>query len=211
MIKKLFIAALALTLLASTANAADYYTSSNGCTHQFLDVVGHWAENDICYLYSQGVVSGYSERTYAPNNSITRAEFLKIALAHLGYNVYAVQSASFTDISSGDWYYRYATFARSKGFISGYSDGSFHPNSSITRAEALKMIMTIAGISTYSASGRAPLFTDVSSSDWYFDAVILGADLGIVEGYSNNTFRPNNSITRAEAAVIAQRVWDYLY
>lgn len=162
-------------------------------------------------MYNEGIVSGYSERNFLPNNKITRAEFLKISLLNLSYTVYPVQSAGFSDVSADDWYFSYITFARSKGFVNGYGDGSFHPNDNVTRAEAVTMIMQMAGIIEYDVFGFEGRFSDVSADDWFGPAVAAAVDQGIVEGYGNGTFRPNNDLTRAEAVMIAQRVWEELY
>ncbi len=205
---KKLLATLLLILLTPSARAE---ITDDNCEHPFVDVDGHWAEEEICFLYSEGIVSGYSERNYKPNNQVTRAEFLKIVLLNLSYNVYAVQSASFTDVTVGDWYFSYVTFARSKGFVNGYNDGSFHPNDPITRAEAVTMVMQISGIIDYPLTGFESEFSDVSDDDWFGDAVAAATDYGIVRGYGDNTFRPYNYLTRAEAAVIAVSIWEQLY
>lgn len=205
------VATLLLTPLVFASTALTYYTTDEGCEHPFIDIVDHWAEEQICFLYDQEVIEGKSERNYMPYEDVTRAEFLKISLLNLGYTVYAVQSAEFNDTYPGDWYYQYATYARSKGFVEGYDDGSFKPNSEITRAEAVVMIMDIAGITAYDTSGILNRYDDVSTSDWFGQAVAMATDLGIVEGYGDGSFRPYNDISRDEAAVIAHRVWEYLY
>ena len=204
---------LAFTLLAPLALASTeltYYTTPTGCQHPFIDILDHWSEEEVCFLYDQEVVQGHSERNYLPNSNVTRAEFLKISLLNLGYVIYAVQSADFTDVNPGDWYYQYATFARSKGFVSGYDDGSFLPNNDITRGEAIVMTLDIAGIIAYGTSDTINRYYDVSTSDWFAPAVAVATDYGIIEGYGDGSFRPHDQITRAEAAVIAQRIWNYL-
>lgn len=206
--KKILSATLLFALLTPSAGAE---TTNTGCTHPFIDVADHWAEEEICFMYNEGIVSGYSERNFLPNNKITRAEFLKISLLNLSYTVYPVQSAGFSDVSADDWYFSYITFARSKGFVNGYGDGSFHPNDNVTRAEAVTMIMQMAGIIEYDVFGFEGRFSDVSADDWFGPAVAAAVDQGIVEGYGNGTFRPNNDLTRAEAVMIAQRVWEELY
>lgn len=206
--KKLLAATLLFALLTPLVQAE---TTNTGCTHPFIDVADHWAEEEICFMYDEGIVSGYSERNFLPNNYITRAEFLKISILNLSYTVYPVQSAGFSDVSADDWYYSYVTFARSKGFITGYSDGTFHPNDYITRAEAVSMSMQMSGIIEYDSFGFESQFSDVSGDDWYGYAVSAAVDYGIVNGYGDGTFRPNNNITRAEATVIAERVWEELY
>lgn len=185
--------------------------AAEDCTATFIDIDEHWAEEEICFLYNEGVVEGYSDRNYKPDGNVTRAEFLKISLLNLGYTVYSVQSASFSDLTPGDWYYPYVTFAKSKGFVSGYQDGTFHPNEAITRAEAVTMITRIAGIIDYDVSNTIVHFYDVDSYDWFIQAVAVALEYDIIEGYGDGSFRPNNWLTRAEAAVIAVKTWEALY
>ncbi len=208
--KKLLALFLFLGAFASFVGSGVAETTESGCEHPFIDILDHWAEEEICFLYSQNDIEGYSERNFLPDNDITRAEFLKISLLNLGYTVYSVQSSEFTDITEGDWYYQYVTFAKSKSFVSGYSDGSFHPNDTITRAEAVVMITQIAGIIDYDTSSLTS-FSDVKADDWFGTAVAVATQYEIVEGYGDGTFRPTSNISRAEAATIAVRVWYTLY
>lgn len=186
-------------------------TVAEDCTATFIDIDEHWAEEEICFLYNEGVVEGYSDRNYKPDGNVTRAEFLKISLLNLGYTVYSVQSSSFTDLTPGDWYYPYVTFAKSKGFVSGYPDGNFHPNEAITRAEAVTLITRIAEIIDYDVSSTIVHFYDIDSDDWFTQAVAVAVEYDIIEGYGDGSFRPQNILTRAEAAVIAVKTWEALY
>lgn len=203
---------LAILLIISTFNSQAFAeTTDEGCEHPFSDVNDHWAEEEICDLYEEGIIEGYSKRNFSPNGEISRAEFLKITLLNLGYTIYAVQSAGFNDVNPEDWYYQYVTFARSKGFVSGYDDGSFHPNDSISRAEALEILTKIAGINTHDYTGFEAQFSDVDSNDWFAVAVAVGVAYEIVEGYGDGSFRPNSNLTRAEASVITMRALEALY
>lgn len=196
-----------LTLLSPLAHAE---TTTNGCEHPFTDIVATFAEENICLLYTQGVIEGYSEKSFLPNNKITRAEFLKMILVMHGYSVYSVASAAFTDSVPGDWSYRYVTFGHSKGFVSGYTDGSFHPNESITRAEAVELVINISGIINSDTSNVTHNFTDVLGTDWFAGSVAEATAAGIIEGYGDGSFRPNDALTRAEAATIVERAWESL-
>jgi hypothetical protein len=200
-----------LTLVALTLTLASSLPAAATSSCPFTDIGDSFAEEDICFLYQHGIVSGKSEHSFYPNDTITRAEFLKIVLLDAAYQVYAVQSASFTDISGGDWYYSYVTFAHSKGFVEGYGDGSFHPNSQITRAEAVQMLLNISGITNFDTSEANTKFYDVDGDDWYASAVAMALEFDIIEGYGDGSFRPNNNLTRAEAATITARMWRYLY
>lgn len=194
--KKLLTTVLLLSTLSSTAFAE---TTNSGCEHSFSDIVGHWAEESICELYDLGVVSGYSEKNFSPNTEMTRAEFVKILVESLGYNVYAVQSAAFTDTPTDAWYYAVVSFAHSKGLVSGYSDNTFHPNNSITRAEAVELLVNASGYSNADTSNLNHEFYDVSAQDWYATSLAIALENGIVQGYGDGSFRPSNSISRAEA------------
>lgn len=188
-----------ITLLVLLTQPAFAETTNSGCQHPFTDLNGHWGAEAICELYNDGIVNGYSEKTFSPNSQITRAEFVKILVSSLGYNVYAVQSAAFTDLSTDDWHYAVVSFAHSKGLVSGYSDGSFHPDSSITRAEAVELLVNASGIASADTSNLNHQFYDVTANDWFATSLAVALENHIVQGYGDGSFRPSNSITRAEA------------
>ncbi len=201
-----------LFFLLLSASPAQAITTSSGCEHSFLDLQGHWAEDAVCALYQSQVVQGYSEKNFAPNNTVTRAEFVKMVLKGLSYNVYSIQSAAFTDTEASDWYYSYVSFAHSKGFIDGYSDGSFHPNEPITRAEAIQILINTAGfLGGYDSSEVNHMFTDVNGNDWFATAVAIGVDYELIKGYGDGSFRPHNDMTRAEASVLIEKAMTTLY
>lgn len=167
----------------------------------FVDVKGHWAAPYIADLFSKGVVSGKDPTHYDPEMNITRAEFIKIVLKTLEVPVdETVIISKFKDVKKGEWYVPYVEVAHSKGIISGYKDNTFKPNGFITRSEAVKIILLTAGLNkstTYDAK-----FSDVVKGAWYESYVNYAAEKGIVEGYANGKFGPNNKLTRAEAAKI---------
>ena len=88
------------------------------------------------------------------------------------------------------------------GILDGYEDGSFRPNASITRAEFTKI-----AVSFFKHVGGASSnpFNDVPDSAWYAEFVKAAAELGLIDGYEDGTFRPNAPITRAEACTIVNR------
>lgn len=90
-----------------------------------------------------------------------------------------------------------------KGWISGYPDGQLHPERSLTRAQFAKVIQTLFGFST----DEVKPFQDVQKNQWYYDAVTALAGEGVMKGYTDHSFRPNAEITREEAAVLINRVF----
>ncbi len=113
----------------------------------------------------------------------------------------AVKEKSFSDIR-GHWAKDYIQSGVSQGYLSGYENGTFKPDSAVTRAEFCKMANNALGV-TQTASIN---FKDVSSSDWYYSEVRRAVASGYISGYEDNTFRPNAYITRQEAAVVLSRV-----
>jgi hypothetical protein len=169
-------------------------------TIPFVDMASHWSMDYVTTLYNLDIISGKTSTIFAPNDSITRAELAKMAVLAFGYDVPAgVSSKPFKDVDTNAWYAPYLEVAKANGILQGYSSGHARPNTPVNRAEALKILMEAGNIS---ASGGATSFKDVSGSAWYFKYVAWASSNGIVEGYANNTFRPGNNITRAEAAKI---------
>lgn len=109
--------------------------------------------------------------------------------------------ATFTDVR-GHWAESYIYKAASYGIIKGDSEGTFRPDDSVTRAEFTSMVNKTLGNSGYAST----TFTDVPSWQWYYNDVSKGVAAAFINGYSDNTFRPNDPIQRQEAAVILHRV-----
>lgn len=190
--------------------------ASYNCDDPFTDTEGHWAEDTICRLYQADIVSGRSYSTFAPNDQITRAEFLKMALLNAGYELDDADghTESYQDVSSSDWYYPYVVIGERVGALRNQG-GNFSPNSNITRADAILLAVRIAKQTLYGFSQSDIPFSDVVTSDYFAYAVIIAnntsadvpneGETAIIEGYSDDTFRPKNYITRAEVAAITIR------
>lgn len=181
------------------------------CEVPFDDIYGHWVEPYVEELYCRGVVQGLDSNTYGPGNDASRAEFLKIALLNAGIEIDGSGEEDFDDVSSGDWFYEYVKYGVEEGYIEGYADGTFKPNNPINRAEALVILMRIAGVDEHDVDQNDIDFGDVDADDWFAYAVVDATEEGIVEGYEDNTFRPVNNISRAEVAAMAVRTHDAYY
>ena len=164
----------------------------------FSDITNHWAKNYITTLQQKDIVSGKNKDTFAPNDYLTRAELTKIALYAFDFDTITINYSSFADVDINDWYAPFVETAKNEGIITGYVDG-FHPNQNITRAEAIKILLTTAGFEILEA---ATDFDDVSSNAWYEKYIAFAKNNGIVSGYSDGTFRPDYPITRGEIAKI---------
>ena len=124
---------------------------------EFADVpAAHPYLHAIRWGKESGILSGYPDGTFKPDNTVNRAEFLKIVLAAKGVDATAaVTVAVFPDVESGAWYAPYVHYAKDTGIIQGYPDGSFRPGQSVNFAEALKMAYVALGVDgDTSASGE---------------------------------------------------------
>ncbi len=161
--------------------------------------VGLNTEDHVAYII------GYEDGTVRPGANITRAEVATIFFRLLTDETresYWSQSSGFTDVASGAWYNNAVSTLTRAGILDGYEDGSFRPNASITRAEFTKI-----AVSFFKHVGGASSnpFSDVPDSAWYAEFVKAAAELGLIDGYEDGTFRPNAPITRAEACTIVNR------
>lgn len=169
------------------------------------DYENHWAKDYIEELFSRNIVEGCGNGNFCPDNNISRAELLKIALNLNGIEIEQNLPNPFTDLNKNHWAYNIILTAYDKKIINGYSNGTFKPNSEINRAEALKIIFGAADITPpLNKNGSEGFdFQDVHSSDWFYNYVMEAYENKIAEGYTINNlkyFKPDNSITRAEAA-----------
>ena len=151
-------------------------------------------------------IIGYEDGTVRPNGRITRAEVATIFFRLLTDDTRQRNWSSennFSDVSADKWYNNAVSTLCHMGVLGGYSDGTFRPNAPITRAEFAKIAVSFAQINGFSEYGY---FTDVDSSDWYAPYVDAAKSVGLIEGYSDGSFKPENKITRAEACTIVNRV-----
>lgn len=171
----------------------------------FADISGHWAENEILTLAGAGYVSGVGADLFVPNRSISRAEFVTMAVRAMKL-ASAVYNDEFADVLPTDWYAGYVAAALSAGIIS--QDSTFRPNDPIKREEMTKII-----VNSWLLGNERPEWVNISQfadkeqiSDWAADYVDLAVTLGLIKGDDKNNFNPKKSATRAEAAVMFYRL-----
>ena len=152
-----------------------------------------------------GYIIGYEDGTIKPNASITRAEVATIffrLLTDEARDEFWTETNSYSDVAPTAWYNNAVSTLSRMGILGGYEDGTFRPNASITRAEFAKIAVSFFEYEDISAEN---IFTDVAAGSWYENFVAVAAKLGLIEGYAGNVYRPNESITRAEACTIINR------
>lgn len=150
-------------------------------------------------------VIGYTDGTIRPNNDISRAEVATIffrLLTDEAREQYTTTAGNFTDVKAGMWCNRAIATLTNMGIIKGYTDGSFQPNKSITRAELATIIARFAKLDV-----NTKTFSDINGH-WAQKSIELAAGNGWINGYTDGTFRPNKSIIRAETFAMINRVLD---
>ena len=188
-------------LLASTT-AAVMLLSTVSAMAAFRDTAGHWAEKTLTEWQEQGLIDGYSDGSFQPDGTMTRAGFAKLMNRSLGFTEEA--PISFTDVKEGDWFYAEAAKAVAAGYAQG-SGGAFRPRQAITRAQAAAMIARAVGLPDNEA--RAEGFTDAASIPaWAKGSIGAVAEAGFMGGYADGAFRADGLITRAQAVVTLDRV-----
>ena len=146
---------------------------------------------------------GYPDGTVRPGGSITRAEattiFFRLLTEESRSQFWATENR-YSDVSTGQWYNNAVSTMTRAGIVNGYPDGTFRPNAPITRAEMAKIIALFAKLDK-----TADRFPD-AAGHWAEAYIRLAAGNGWIEGYPDGTFRPNQSITRAETVTMIDRV-----
>ncbi len=152
-------------------------------------------QDHIAYL------KGYPDQSFRADGNMTRAE-----AAQMFFNLLrehdVVSSSSFKDTGQGAWYEEAAVKLNSLGVIKGYEDGTFRGDRTITRAEFTAMAVRFAKIDKTASCS----YSDVLKNSWMYEIVSSAAKYGWIQGYEDNTFRPEKQITRAEVTAIVNRM-----
>ncbi|OPH56017.1 hypothetical protein BC351_29445 [Paenibacillus ferrarius] len=199
-----------------------YYAKMNSLTNStysviwhplaFTDVENHWAKNAVNDMGSRMVINGTGNGLFAPDQAITRAEFAAIMVRGLGIKK-GDGTARFKDVKSSDWYSSVVQTAYAYNLISGFEDGTFRPNDSITREQAMAIIaraMRLTGLKDKFPSADTEKllmsFADAKLvSDWAKSGIADCLQAGVVSGRNSGRLAPNDNISRAEVATIIQR------
>lgn len=212
--------AMAVSPAATMIHAADYSSGyqnePTGTYYQIFNDVpnSHWAFPYIGAMVQRGVLDGYPDGNFYPDNTVTRAEFAKIMIGAAKMPVYQPAYKYFQDVETTAWYAPYVHSAYP--FLSGYDYGTnnryYMPDEPAVREDIAVALVKLKGYEDDYAdtSILSTMFTDVSSIS--LDArpyVAIAVERGLVSGYDDRTFRGQASITRAEAAAMLWRAYQY--
>lgn len=200
-----------------------YYAKINSLTNstyaviynpvEFTDAADHWARATINNMGSRMIISGTGNSNFEPDRDITRAEFAAVVVRALGLAP-GMGDETFSDVAKTAWYDGYIKTAAAYGIITGYDDGRFGPNDTITReqamtmiARAMKLTKLMPNLSEASKKSLLEGFSDAAKVSAYAgDSAAQCISAGVVLGGPDGTIAPQAFITRAEVAVIVERL-----
>lgn len=149
-------------------------------------------------------LNGYGNGTFGPDNNMTRAQVAQM-FYNLLLNKDVPATVTFSDVPADAWYATAVNTLASLGIVNGIGNGQFAPDQFITRAQFTVIAMRFTNGMTGTTNGEN-IFSDVNTSDWFYDQVVGSIQYGWITGYSDGTFQPNKTISRAEVTTIVNRM-----
>ncbi len=180
------------------------YMDEPGMFLPFTDVTNHWAYSAIKRVYTRGWMVGMDEKTFAPDQQLSRAMLAVILYAMAGEPA-VTGEGPFADVPAGCWYTDAIVWAAQNGIVCGFGDGTFRPNEAVTRAQAAVMLYGYAAFTGADVTARADLsaYSDAGQIPaWAMDAMQWANARRLIVGRDSSHLAPNGGATRAEMAAI---------
>ena len=186
-------------------NSDQSQAGASGTESGYLtDLSGHWAERSITALVSRQLVSGDPDGRFRPDDPVNRAEFCSVLCRLLELPQDAAAAAVFGDVQA-HWAAGYIGAMKSAGIAGGTGTGVFLPEGGLTREELVTMLAK--GLQLVPESGDELDFTDGGLvSAWAKNALIAASKAGYIGGYPDGSFRPGETVSRAEMSVVMEKV-----
>lgn len=177
------------------------WTALSGKSEAFQDIASHWAKDDILAMKKRELLRGYQDQTFRPENDITREEIATLFTQALRYDIKT--EGSFKDVSTARWSFPYVSTISVYGMMKGYPDQTFRPGYPITRAEIATVLARSFAIAPEGTLNTT--FSDLGNH-WAKEDIMKLQRAGIISGYQNGTYRPDETVSRAETAAMLHRI-----
>lgn len=173
----------------------------------FADVSeDHAYAEAIEYLKEEGIIDGYSDGTFRPEQEVNRVEILKMLLLGFDYTVPKNSNAGlFSDLEAEAWYLAYLNYAVELGIVQGYADGTYQPSLSVNRVEFLKILTKAYGLNLNDYP-ITELYPDTDEDAWYAMYVQYAKDNGLMDSDAEGNFNPGAAVSRGEVAETIYRL-----
>ena len=197
------IISIILILCLAVTFAGSLFSQKTSAAGSFPDVSDPSSSiyTPVYWAVDQGIVKGYSNGNFGPEDSCTREQFV-VMIWRLAGKPSASGSVSFSDVSSSRSTYSAMQWAVGQDIIKGFSDGSFRPTDTVTRQQVAIMLWRMAG---KPSSGSRTSFTDITGSASGYDAIQWGAAAGLIKGFSDGSFRPAEDCLRQQIVIFLYR------
>lgn len=198
---------LALTITTSLVAGVSLPVSAindKGSESNFSDIKeDSFYYKGVHHLYELGILKGYTDGTFRPEQRITRAEAALMIAASIPLTESATSPSSFKDIKEGSWYYEAVMKLEKSGIINGKTKDTFEPHLDITRAELAIMLTRAFKLKENQTATNQ--FSDVEPNSYYSGSVGALIEYGITEGLTKTTYGPENSVKRGQMATFLYR------
>ena len=190
-----------MTVIAENESDSTEYTIRVEIEAQFSDVKpSDWFYGNVMDAAANGYVSGMGDGTFNPKGATTRAQFASMIAKAMGYDDSLAGETRFKDVPADQWYAGAITYCFDNDIISGYDDGTFQPEKTITRQEAASILKNAFNL-TGNSGEKFP--DDSAIAGWAKENVYAVKHSGLMKGDADTgNFRPTSTIIRAEAASI---------
>lgn len=193
-------------MMGFVATAAAATTPAVALVSSFSDIPLNTVHSGALeYLKSKNVISGYQDGTFKPDQTINRAEALKMVMLAIGEDLTSQATITFPDVHESDWFYTYIRKATEIKIVEGYQDGKFKPENNINLAESLKIIFLAFKVTLPTSITDNP-FADVDKALWYAPYADYGKVKQLVWVLDDGKFHADRDITRADFAEIIYRM-----
>lgn len=160
----------------------------------------------VDYLSERGIINGYQNGQFKPQNSVTRAEALKMIFTAVSEESSAeVSRVSFKDVDNADWFAGYVQMAYENGYVKGYKDGSFKPHKTVNKAELLKISFNIFGIEVDDYEAQNALPSDIEDYHWFKKYFAFAVDNDLIDLQYSKAY-PDEQMTREEFSEFLYRL-----
>lgn len=190
-----------LCLLTNLCAAAEYPP------HDSYIYPDHWSREALIFAVENGILAGDENRDLLPDKNITRAEMAAVLVRLLGATQ-TIDLSAYDDVERSAWYYHELSAAVACGIFSGVSATAMRPNQAITREQAVVVLCRAFGIVTDARDNDQAFSDQAGISAYARDSVSAMRALGLLDGYSDGSFGPKRSITRAEVAQLLYNLFD---
>lgn len=173
---------------------------------RFNDLVGHWSAPFVEALAEKGLVKGFLDGTFGPDNQVTRAEFAALVTAAFPQVARENEVTRFPDVPAGFWGARAIRQAQAQGFLSGFPDGSFRPNAPLTKVQAIVSLVNGLGLGAGRSEALLVYRDRAQIPSYAIDAVAAATNRSMVASYPDPTvLKPLSPISRAETTALVHQ------